>query len=1121
MPGVPREYLGLMRDAIKDSSNSPSGQRPLKRRRRNRQNIPGQMGNDDVNGNSESQGSSLSEPITIDDSTPEVKEEGQSQVTPKASSNASPNPQSFIDLSDIDKTPEVAKIITLEESQERDTPDSNLEITVDDDGDNDDDDDEDDDDEDDFDDFEDVDLENVKPRASSNITGDININVNHKKDELQGKKKKKGKSKNVISREERLFRKDYHRNHIAIMAIHGFIRNKWCNNSTIHAYITKLITSKIYDELHPSKEIEMPQIRTRRFLDGLRHLLDKWSKYYKVTSNKGIIKHDWYDWYGYDKSKTPFERFAKCIAKGRGSRDIGAQGFVALLRAAGVPSRLVFSLQPPDVTCMAIKTKPEFGNNEQTTSKAPKSATEKLLELRKGKISESVDKPVKNIDIELDYPIFWAEAWDSASKIWITIDPVIFKIIENIKYRSKLEPPFSYPHNNLTYVIGYDRKGGVRDITKRYAEKYYAKTRKKRITKDEKEEIWYEDFLQTLSTRSANRADEYEDEYFNKKAISEGMPDNIQDFKNHPFYVLEGHLRSNEILHPKEHCGMIRTKGKNSSLKVYKRENVQTLRTPRAWYQKGRVLKTGERPMMVKQKTALQMKDDDDDPEERLYAIFQTSIYIPPPVQNGEITKNAYGNIDVYVDSMIPEGGVLIQKPFATDAAKMVGIDFAPAVVGFKFERRGATPKIDGILVAEEFKEAVEVVSEQLKVEAVEKQRIDLEIRALKGWGLLLAKLRIKHRLNTQHGKIDEDEDVNGNSEDEFARLEKEYENYLENDSSDDDDDGNGSEEGEEQKNHYEPGGFIVEAGQGGFEAPGGFIPDEGGFDKGDEYEESHGGGGFIQDEDEGYNSYDEQRNVSNRSHSEVQDSDGGFLIDDDDPTNSKSKFDEDDDEPYYGEGGFIVENEQPENEEHKEVTNEEPSNQVVENDENDEDIDEFEAFFDQLQNGEEDDDHESDENEKPDEENEQVFGNEKDDNEKDEIYNVKESENGNQNEPLQESVNEPAENFADGLIIEESNTPIQDAKNDVLENNATKPEKFSYEPNIINDSIIQESSEQSIPDPIPEEEEFENELDKEFNEQLRKEQELSKLKTSQESNSSKNIDEDNVEDFEFDYDSD
>ena len=67
------------------------------------------------------------------------------------------------------------------------------------------------------------------------------------------------------------------------------------------------------------------------------------------------------------------------------------------------------------------------------------------------------------------------------------------------------------------------------------------------------------------------------------------------------------------------------------------------------------------RPMTLtrKREHELAMAENDDRPiMEGLYAAHQVELYRPPPLEDGVIPKNAYGNIDLFVDSMLPEGAV-------------------------------------------------------------------------------------------------------------------------------------------------------------------------------------------------------------------------------------------------------------------------------------------------------------------------------------------------------------------------------------------------------------------------------------------------------------------------------
>ena len=68
----------------------------------------------------------------------------------------------------------------------------------------------------------------------------------------------------------------------------------------------------------------------------------------------------------------------------------------------------------------------------------------------------------------------------------------------------------------------------------------------------------------------------------------------------------------------------------------------------------------------------MNMDEDDSDNngilETGLYAEFQTIPYEPPPITNGRVPKNSYGNIDVYVPSMVPRGGVHISCRLSSTA---------------------------------------------------------------------------------------------------------------------------------------------------------------------------------------------------------------------------------------------------------------------------------------------------------------------------------------------------------------------------------------------------------------------------------------------------------------------
>ena len=76
--------------------------------------------------------------------------------------------------------------------------------------------------------------------------------------------------------------------------------------------------------------------------------------------------------------------------------------------------------------------------------------------------------------------------------------------------------------------------------------------------------------------------------------LKEPVPKKIDDFRHHPLYVLERHLRRNEILLPGAVHVSGFTSGKGVNVKteyVYKRKDVIFCCSAREWFRRGRIIK--------------------------------------------------------------------------------------------------------------------------------------------------------------------------------------------------------------------------------------------------------------------------------------------------------------------------------------------------------------------------------------------------------------------------------------------------------------------------------------------------------------------------------------------------
>jgi len=139
--------------------------------------------------------------------------------------------------------------------------------------------------------------------------------------------------------------------------------------------------------------------------------------------------------------------------------------------------------------------------------------------------------------------------------------------------------------------------------------------------------------------------------------------------------------------------------------------------------------------------------NDEENAGTSLYASHQTTEYKPPPVVNGKVPKNAYGNLDLYVPSMVPAGAVHLKHSETQRAARILGLDYADAVTGFAFKGRHATAIVEGAVVASEYAEAVRETLNGFEDERVQAEEARRSLEALRMWKRLLAGLRIRERI--------------------------------------------------------------------------------------------------------------------------------------------------------------------------------------------------------------------------------------------------------------------------------------------------------------------------------------------------------------------------------------
>lgn len=203
--------------------------------------------------------------------------------------------------------------------------------------------------------------------------------------------------------------------------------------------------------------------------------------------------------------------------------------------------------------------------------------------------SETARSPIR----ESKYPVYWVEAFNEAVQKWVPLDPLVTK---SIAKSSKFEPPAGEPENHMSYVVAFEDDGSARDVTRRYVKAYNAKTRRHRVEVTKGGEKWWRSAMRIYRRCRALDRDQVEDVELAGKEAAEPMPRNVQDFKDHPYYALERHLKRQEIIHPKREVGKVGTgRAGNATIlePIYRRRDVHIANSGDKWYRMGREIKVG------------------------------------------------------------------------------------------------------------------------------------------------------------------------------------------------------------------------------------------------------------------------------------------------------------------------------------------------------------------------------------------------------------------------------------------------------------------------------------------------------------------------------------------------
>ncbi|KAK4032884.1 Rad4 transglutaminase-like domain-containing protein [Parachaetomium inaequale] len=417
-------------------------------------------------------------------------------------------------------------------------------------------------------------------------------------------------------------------------------------------------------------------------------------------------------------------------------------------------------------------------------------------------VPQAPQKRGKVYDADLEFPHYWTEVLSPVTNKYLPVEPIVKAVIAtNRELVESLEPrggKADKAKQVMAYIVGHSQDGTAKDVTVRYLKRQTlpGRTKGMRIPV-EKVPVYnrhgkvkrYDQFDWFRSVMNGyvrgdrkhpiTEADDDENATDlkpakpEKKEIKEGE-ETLQYYKQSKDFVLARHLKREEALLPTaQPVKTFKNKGKPAEEEpVYARKDVVQVKSAETWHKQGRAPKPGEQPLKrVPYRAATTNRRREIAEAEAatgakvlqgLYSRDQTDWIIPPPIRDGVIPKNEYGNIDLFAEHMCPEGAVHVPYRGAMRVAKRLGIDFAEAVVDFEFGHRMAVPVIQGVVVAEEHHDRV---MEELARDEAEKKRKEDEKRrraALGMWRKFVMGMRIVERIKQDYGQVGEDVDVFG-----------------------------------------------------------------------------------------------------------------------------------------------------------------------------------------------------------------------------------------------------------------------------------------------------------------------------------------------------------------------
>ncbi|CAH8647646.1 unnamed protein product [Schistosoma rodhaini] len=379
---------------------------------------------------------------------------------------------------------------------------------------------------------------------------------------------------------------------------------------------------------------------------------------------------------------------------------------VAALRSLGFDVRIILGLNPIPLSPSESATKILTSTTKETKSPNKGKHNRKIISSDEESIFDTdFDHHCDDENSKSSITLF-AEVFLPKLNRWVCIDPssptgVVDKV--NFKHGSLYVVGACSVRSTSLELVSYVGRNPV-DMSPRYVQDWCVSARTHRIPAEkwssfldiqsrffDKDAVEYDALVSKSDTLPTFQRDSKDKDSIQEKLLSEPLPKRMQDFKNHPLYVLQRHLLKFQVIYPPDSIPL----GYFRNEPVYSRDCLHLCHTRESWLKEAMTVRLHEKPAKVV-KARLSMK--------RIQYI-----------------------------------------------ARKLGVDCAEAVVGWTFHGSGwAHPNIKGYVVC---KESVPVLIDAWRTEQMNAAKLEHEERierVLKNWKRLVRGLFIWHRVKAQ-----------------------------------------------------------------------------------------------------------------------------------------------------------------------------------------------------------------------------------------------------------------------------------------------------------------------------------------------------------------------------------